>query len=211
MSAEPMLSRQDITSGKPLKIKTGTTSCIGAHSDPRIFIDSLEIAGEKLEKNLKAIDGGLALSSVTDATAAANVIDLQIVQGSISPTVNMLLGVLMNSKTKTKLEEKISQVHSSGATDIEIKFGKSNEKQEFKSDKKWGIIIDLGGAKFFPISPNAFEFKIIPTELLGVSDEGMKFHLIEIYGLTTKDGRFDVCSAASTDKGVVETSSIAAG
>ena len=202
--SEAMIDRLTVTGGKQIDIRNDPTSAIGSHSDPRVFVDSLTIAGEKIEKNLVAIDGGIDVTSADKATAAANIIELQIKPGSINPTVNIMLGVLMNSSTRSKLEEKISQVNNSGTTDIEIEFGSTNKNQEFKSDEKWGLIADLSNFKFFPISPKAFEFKIVPTELMGVSKSGMRYHIVEMYGLTTEKGELNVCSAASTDKGVAK-------
>lgn len=207
--SEPMLSRQNITSGKSLHIRTDATSCINSHSDPRVFIDSLKVAGKSLDKNLVAIDGGESVTASDKATGAACVIEANIVPGSINPTVSLLLGVLMDSATKSELEEKLSQVKNSGTTDIEIEFGSANKKQEFKSDEKWGIIADLSDFKFFPINPNVFEYKIMATELMGVAKNGMKYHLIEFEGLTTEKGDLNVCSAASTDKGTAKIGYIA--
>ena len=202
--SEEMLNRQDVTSGKPLHINTGFTACIGSHSEPRIFLDSLTIAGESFDKNLVAIDGGEDVTKADKATAAASVIQISISPQSLNPTIEVALGVLINSSTRAKLQEKISQVLNAGTTDIQIKFGAANKKQEYKTDEMWGNIIDLSSLELFPISLNSFTFNITPTELMGVSKKGMRYHIIEIKGLTTEKGELDVCSAASSDKGVAK-------
>ncbi|AIT09602.1 intracellular growth locus C protein [Candidatus Francisella endociliophora] len=208
--SEEMLTRQNITSGAPLNIETGVTSSIGSHSSPRVFVDSLTIAGESFDKNIVAIDGGEDVTKADKATAAAAIIAMTISPGSINPTVTLTLGVLINSNTRAKLEEKISQVLNSGTNDIKIKLGAANKKQEFKTDEKWGVVADVSNFEFFPISPRAFSFHIDPTDLMGVSKNGMRYHIIEIGGLTTEKGELNVCSAASTDKGVAKIGYISA-
>ena len=133
-----MLNRQQITSGQTLHINTGYTSCIGSHADPRIFVDSLTIAGESFNKNLVAIDGGEDVTKADKATAAASIISAVISPQSLNPTISLTLGVLIDSSTRAKVQEKISQVLNSGTIDIQIKLGATNKKQEFKTDEKWG-------------------------------------------------------------------------
>ena len=67
-----------------------------------------------------------------------------------------------------------------------------------------GAIVDLSDLELFPISTSVFKFSIEPTELMGVSKKGMRYHIIEVEGLTTEKGELDVCSAASSDKGVAK-------
>ena len=133
-----MLNRQQITSGQTLHINTGYISCIGSHSEPRIFVDSLTIAGESFNKNLVTIDGGEDVTKVDKATAAASIIRAVICPQSLNTTIALTLGVLIDSHTRAKVQEKISQVLNSGTIDIQIKLGATNKKQEFKTDEKWG-------------------------------------------------------------------------
>ncbi|MFC4892161.1 type VI secretion system tube protein IglC [Pseudofrancisella aestuarii] len=205
-----IISRQTVTSGQTISVRTGTTACIGSHPNPRIFIDSLEIAGEKVDKKIVAIEGGDDVTKADDATAAASVISLTITPGSINPTISIVLGTLINSSTRVKIQEKVSDILKAGATDMKIKLGSSNKKQEYKTDDKWGITIDISNLELYPISADAFSISIEPTELMGVSKDGMRYHIISIDGLTTDKGSLPVCSAASTDKGVAKIGYIAA-
>lgn len=199
-----MLNRQQITSGQTLHIHTSRDSCIGSHSEPRIFVDSLTIAGEIFNKNLVAIDGGEDVTKADKATAAASIIRAVICPQSLNPTIALTLGVLIDSKTRASVQEKISHILSSGTINIQIKLGATNKKQEFKTDEKWGAIVDLSDLELFPINTSVFKFSIEPTNLMGVSKNGMSYHIIEIEGLTTEKGELDVCSAASSDKGVAK-------
>ncbi|MDE5037847.1 type VI secretion system tube protein IglC, partial [Francisella tularensis] len=50
-----MITRQQVTRGETIHVRTDPTACIGSHPNCRFFIDSLTIAGEKLDKNIVAI------------------------------------------------------------------------------------------------------------------------------------------------------------
>ena len=204
-----MITRQQVTSGESITVVTDATACIGSHPDRRLFVDSLSIAGESFDKNLVAIEGGDDVTKADSATAAASVIRLDITPGSINPTISIVFGALIKSSFRVKLQEKVSSILKAGATDIKIKLGNSNKKQEYKTDDAWGIMIDLSGLELYPISAEAFSINIDPTELMGVSKDGMCYHIISIEGLTTSKGSLPVCCAASTDKGVAKIGYIA--
>ncbi|APC91207.1 Intracellular growth locus, subunit C [Francisella sp. MA067296] len=205
-----MITRQQVTSGETINVRTDPTACIGSHPGRRLFIDSLTIAGESLDKNIVAIEGGDDVTKADSATAAASVIRLSITPGSINPTISIVFGALIKSSIRTTLEEKISNILQASGTDMTIKLGNSNKKQEYKTDDAWGIMIDLSNLELYPISAEAFSINIEPTELMGVSKDGMRYHIISIDGLTTSQGSLPVCGAASTDKGVAKIGYIAA-
>lgn len=204
-----MITRQQVTSGETINVRTDPTACIGSHPKPRLFVDSLTIAGEALDKNIVAIDGGEDVTKADSATAAASVIRLSITPGSINPTISIVLGALIKSSVRVKLQEKISNILQASATDMKIKLGNCNKKQEYKTDEAWGIMIDLSNLELYPISAEAFSINIEPTDLMGVSKDGMRYHIISIDGLTTSQGSLPVCCAASTDKGVAKIGYIA--
>ena len=207
--AQEMITRQQITGGETITVETGPTACMGSHPDRRLYVDSLEIAGETIDKNLVAIEGGDDVTKADSATAAASVIHVSIHPGSINPTIEITFGALISSSVRTKLQEKVSNVSTASANDITIKLGNTNKKQEYKTDDKWGIMIDLSNLELYPVSAESFSISIQPTELMGVAKNGMKYHIITINGLTTDKGSLPVCSAASTDKGVSKIGYIA--
>ncbi|MDE4942787.1 type VI secretion system tube protein IglC, partial [Francisella tularensis] len=47
-----MITRQQVTSGETIQVRTDPTACIGSHPNCRVCIDSLTIDGEKLDKNI---------------------------------------------------------------------------------------------------------------------------------------------------------------
>ncbi|MBK2029431.1 intracellular growth locus C protein [Francisella noatunensis] len=205
-----MITRQQVTSGEIIYVWTDPTACIGSHPNRRLFIDSFTMAGIDLDKNIVAIEGGEDVTKADSATAAASVIRLSITPGSINPTISITLGALIKSNTRTLLESAVSSILQAGATDMKIKLGNSNKKQEYKTDDAWGIMIDISNLELYPISAEAFSIKIEPTELMGVAKDGMRYHVVSIDGLTTSQGSLPVCCAASTDKGVVRIGYIAA-
>ncbi|WP_432772856.1 type VI secretion system tube protein IglC [Francisella salimarina] len=205
-----MITRQQVTSGETIHVRTDPTACIGSHPHRRLFIDSFSMAGVNLDKNIVAIEGGGDVTKADSATAAASVIRLSITPGSINPTISITLGALIKSSVRTLLEGAVSSILQAGATDMKIKLGSSNKKQEYKTDDAWGIMIDISNLELYPISSEAFSIKIEPTELMGVSKDGMRYHIISIDGLTTSQGSLPVCGAASTDKGVAKIGYIAA-
>ncbi|MDE4976238.1 intracellular growth locus C protein, partial [Francisella tularensis subsp. holarctica] len=79
---------------------------------------------------------------------------------------------LIKSNVRTKIEEKVSSIIQASATDMKIKLGNSNKKQEYKTDESWGIMIDLSNLELYPISSKAFSNSKEPTELMGVSKDG---------------------------------------
>ena len=207
-----MITRQQITMGETIHAYTEPTACIGSHPNPRIFVDSLTIAGESLKKNLAAVEGGENVTkSAETATAAAAVIEVSITPGQINPTCSFVFGALMDAASRTTMEEKVAAALKAGDVDMKIKIGTCNKKQEFKTDQQWGIIIDLSDLELYPISPSAFRLDIKQTELMGVAQHGMNFHVITLEGVTTSKGQLPVCSAASTDKGLATIGYIATG
>ncbi|MDE5007091.1 intracellular growth locus C protein, partial [Francisella tularensis subsp. holarctica] len=83
-----------------------------------------------------------------------------ITPGSINPTIIITLGVLIKSNVRTKIEEKVSSILQESATDMKIKLGNSNKKQEYKTDEALGIMIDLSNLELYPISAKAFSISI---------------------------------------------------
>ncbi|MDE4972266.1 type VI secretion system tube protein IglC, partial [Francisella tularensis] len=73
-----------------------------------------------------------------------------------------------------------------------------------------GIMTDLPNLEINPTSATAYSISIEPTELMGVSKDGMSYHIISIDGLTTTQGSLPVFCAASKDKGDAKIGYIAA-
>ncbi|MEY8768745.1 type VI secretion system tube protein IglC [Francisella philomiragia] len=206
-----MITRKQVTSGETIFVRTEPTACIGSHPNRRLFIDSLSIADESLDKNIVAIEGGEDVTKADSATAAASIIDLSITPGSINPTISIVFGILMKSSVKTSLEGAISRVLKAGANNMKIKLGNSNKKQEFKTDNAWGIMIDVSNLELYPVSLESFSVDIEETELMGASSSNSKkYFIVAMDGLTTSQGSLPVCGAASTDKGVAKIGYIAA-
>lgn len=205
-----MITRQQVTSGETINVRTDPIACIGTRLSRRLFINALTIAGVSLDKNIVALEGGEDAANAVSATAAASVIRLSITPGSINPTISIVFGALIKSGVRTTIEGAISPILQNGATDLTIKLGNSNKKQEYKTDGVWGIMIDISGLELYPISTEAFSISIEPTDLMGISKNGERYYIISIDGLTTSQGSLPVCGAASTDKGVAKIGYIAA-
>ncbi|MDE4955329.1 type VI secretion system tube protein IglC, partial [Francisella tularensis] len=80
--------RHPVTRGETIHVRTDPTACIGSHPNCRLLIDSLTIAGEKLDKNIVALEGGEDVTKADSATDAASVIRISITPGSINPTIS---------------------------------------------------------------------------------------------------------------------------
>ncbi|MDE4984530.1 type VI secretion system tube protein IglC, partial [Francisella tularensis] len=76
----------------------------GSHPTCRLFIDSLTIAGEKLDNNIVAIEGGEDVTKADSATAAASVIRVSITPGSRNTRISITLGVLSRAIVRTKCD-----------------------------------------------------------------------------------------------------------
>lgn len=204
-----MITRQQVMRGETLHMRTDPLACFGSHPDRRVYTETLSIAGESLDKNIVGIEGGEDITQVDSATASATLIAASITPGSISPTISITFGALIKSNVRTKLEEKVSNILQASATDMKIKLGNCSKKHEYKSDEAWAIMMDLSNMELYPISADAFFINIETTEMLGVSNEGMRYHIMTIDGLTTSQSTIPVCGAASTDKMIAKIGYIA--
>lgn len=200
------ISRLNVTSGDPINVETRENAATTNGKGNRIFVDSLKIADEEIEKNIVALDGGEELTNADSATAAGVIIAIEIEPQTINPAISLTLGVMIDSSLKTTLEEKISKISSGSIEDIKVELGSTNENQEYKTDDKWGLIMDLSSFELYPIA-DEFSFEIHKTDILGQGKKGLAYHIIEMRGLTTDETKLDVCSAESTAKGVYKLSS----
>ncbi|WP_119344751.1 type VI secretion system tube protein IglC [Facilibium subflavum] len=205
-SIEPKVPRSVVLDAKPLSFRLGEADFAGSHSRPRVFFDSLTILGKDVGKYLFAIDGGQDLNEVTSPTAAANLIEFHLSGPQMKANLEITVGLPLSPSLKEELDSLISSVKKSEAQDVTIKFGATNQKQEYKNDDQWGKIVDLSELVVCPIENTGFNIDMQQYGFLGGSTASADYYILTITGIMIDKANFskaalDVEHSNSTDKG----------
>lgn len=146
----------------------------------RLWWDTCDFLGEPLQTVMRACEGGQEHNEVENATAAAVCTRFEMAAPVNLSKTGVTILVPLTSSKKQKLEGLVKQVQSSELKDTQIKFGKVNEKQEFKTDKVWGKVLNLGNLVLVPISNSKFT---VDFTLFGVVDiPDAPYYFVNIQG-----------------------------
>lgn len=210
---KPLVPRSVVVNCEPLTISTDEGSAFGQHNRPRLYCDSCSIFGIDLPKALFAVDGGEEAVNVTEPTAACILVEFDLAGPGSSAGVSFTILGAVSPALRTELETAISSVHKGDSSDNTIKFGKWNEKQEFKNDEAWGpSMVPPEGMVLVPISNADFDLEIgdghfmggstVSCELAPIMGDG--FHIDRksfaaaaidvVHGTTTEKGQYPLLS-----------------
>ena len=205
------LKRSVVNSIQPVTFYLGQESFMGAGTDPRIFCDALKINGDEVAKNIIAVDGGEEISAVTDETAACVVTGMNIERNIKSARISTEIGIVINAETRGKLETQLEALNNSTSQDtFKVEYGAANKKQEFKTDQKWGIIMDLSSLELYTdrssrgyLTPVSSSYQ---ESIVGSGEEN--FEILTLEGFLTKQKTIDVGFSTSDENGAIRLNSV---
>lgn len=165
---KPLVPRSVVVNCEPLALSTDEGSAFGQHNRPRLFCDSCSIFGIDLPKALYAVEGGEDAINVTEPTAACVLVDFELSSPGQAAGLSFTILGAISPTLRTDLETAIASVKKGEASDQTIKFGKWNEKQEFKNDDAWApAMLPAEGMVLKPIDTSSFDLEVGEGHFMG--------------------------------------------
>ena len=207
------LKRSIVNSIAPVRYYLGNESFMGSSTQPRMFIDSLNLNGIAVAKNIIAIDGGAEISTIADETAACVIISVNIERSIKSCRIDMEIGIIIDSETRGKIETQLEALNNSTSSEkFKVTFGASNKKQEFKTDQKWGNIMDFSSFEMYTDRSSRGSIEAIHDSSnltdSSVGSGAENFEVLSLQGFITDVATLDVGFAASDENGILRLNSV---